>query len=327
MWPAFRLVVFLLLALCWLTPSEARGATLYHLVTGGEEEYRAEKPTSLTRLALYRGLKPWVLSRQSKLKVNTTLKPGSVIKIDSSHIVPTEVSHGLVINLPELLLYQFHMGAYQRRYALAVGKPSWPTPTGSYIVLNKAENPVWTVPVSIQEEMYNMGREVVEKVPPGPSNPLGKFWIGTSADGVGLHATNRPWSVGHYVSHGCMRMLPEEIAQLFYQVEVGTLVKIIYQPVKMALTRQGRVFLEAHPNIYNRKIDYLDYVKKLAQSYQLESRLDWRKIDTILKIKDGLAHDVTKDPPPTKAAAAPPRPPKPRKLGLAPLQVNDTRIE
>ncbi len=327
MWPVLWLIFFLLAPLFWPAPAAAQSAMLYHLVTGGDEDYRAENPTSLTRLALHRGLKPWVLSRQTKLKVNTTLKPGSVIKIDTSHIVPTEVSHGLVINLPELLLYQFHLGAYQRRYTLAVGKPSWPTPTGSYIVLNKAENPVWTVPVSIQEEMYNMGREVVEKVPPGPNNPLGKFWIGTSAEGVGLHATNRPWSVGHYVSHGCMRMLPEEISQLFYQVEVGTLVKIIYQPVKMALNRQGRVFLEAHPNIYNRKIDYLDYVKKLAQSYQLDSRLDWRKIDTILKIKDGLAHDVTKDPAPTKAAAAPPAPPKPRKLGLFPLQVNDTRIE
>jgi L,D-transpeptidase ErfK/SrfK len=327
MWPVLWLIFFLLAPLFWPSPSAAQSAMLYHLVTGGEEEYRVEKSQSLTRLALYRGLKPWVLSRQTKLKVNATLKPDSVIKIDTSHIVPTEVSHGMVINLPELLLYQFHMGAYQRRYALAVGKPSWPTPTGSYIVLNKAENPTWTVPVSIQEEMYNMGREVVEKVPPGPNNPLGKFWIGTSAEGVGLHATNRPWSVGHYVSHGCMRMLPEEIAQLFYQVEVGTLVKIIYQPVKMALNRQGRVFLEAHPNIYNRKIDYLDYVKKLAHSYQLDSRLDWRKIDTILKIKDGIAHDVTKDPAPTKAAAAPPRPPKPRKLGLFPLQVNDTRLE
>jgi L,D-transpeptidase ErfK/SrfK len=268
-----------------------------------------------------------VLSRQIKLKVNTTLKPGSVITIDTSHIVPTELSHGLVINLPELLLYQFHMGAYQRRYALAVGKPSWPTPTGSYCVLNKAENPVWTVPVSIQEEMENMGREAVEKVPPGPQNPLGKFWIGTSAEGVGIHATNRPWSVGHYVSHGCIRMLPEEIAQLFPQVEVGTLIKIIYQPVKMALTRQGRVFLEAHPNIYNRKINYLDYVKNLAQSYQLDSRLDWPKIETILKIKDGVAHDVTKESSPTKSVVAPPISPKPRKLGLFPLHQQDTQIE
>ena len=46
------------------------------------------------------------------------------------------------------------------------------------------------------------------KVPPGPKNPLGKFYMGTTASGVGIHATNRPWTVGYYVSHGCIRMLP-----------------------------------------------------------------------------------------------------------------------
>jgi L,D-transpeptidase ErfK/SrfK len=172
-----------------------------------------------------------------------------------------------------------------------------------------------------------MGLEVLEKVPPGPKNPLGKYWIGTSAENVGIHATNRPWSVGHYVSHGCIRMLPEEIAQLFPQVEVGAPVKIIYQPVKMALTRQGRIYLEAHPNIYDQKINYMDYVKKLAQSYQLDSRIDWQKVDTILKIKEGLAKDVTKEAAPVKSVAEPPDHRKPRKLGLFPLQVQGTRIE
>ncbi len=325
--PIPRLGSVLLILLLISLASAAWGETLYHLVTGGEEEYRPEKPQSLSYIALTRGLRPWVVARQTKLKVNTTVKPGSLLIIDNSHIVPTELSHGLVINLPELLLYHFHLGAYQRRYALAVGKPTWQTPTGSYIVLNKAENPTWTVPVSIQEEMEEMGRNVVEKVPPGPNNPLGKFWIGTSAEGVGIHATNRPWSIGHSVSHGCIRMLPEEIAQLFPQVEVGTLVKIIYQPVKMALTRQGRIYLEAHPNIYNRKLDYMQYVKKMARSYHLESRLDWPKVETILKIKDGIAHDVTRESVPVRSAAGPPPLPKPRKLGLFPLHQPDTQLE
>jgi L,D-transpeptidase ErfK/SrfK len=321
------LVLLMLAGLFPLLPSAALGATLYHLVTGGEEEYLVEKPQSLTYLALTRGLRPWVLSRQTKLKVDTRLKPGDRLKIDTSHIVPTELSQGLVINLPELLLYQFYLGVYQRRYALAVGKISWPTPTGIYSVLNKAQNPTWTVPVSIQEEMERMGKEVLEKVPPGPQNPLGKYWIGTSAAGVGIHATNRPWSIGQSVSHGCIRMLPGEIAQLFPQVEVGALVKIIYQPVKMALTREGRIFLEAHPDIYGRKFDYRGYVKKLARDHHLEDRLDWQKVDTILKIKEGIAKDVSKDPVPTRSAAASSGSRRPRDFGLSPLQSRDTRIE
>jgi len=164
-------------------------------------------------------------------------------------------------------------------------------------------------------------------VPPGPKNPLGKYWIGTSGENLGFHATNRPWSVGHPVSHGCMRMLPDQIAQLYPQVRVGAAVRIIYQPVKMALTRQGRIYLEAHPNIYDEKLDYLDYVKKLADSYQLDSRINWQKVQQVLKIKEGLAKDVTKDPAPTKSAAKSPTPPKPRELGLFPLQVKRTRVE
>jgi L,D-transpeptidase ErfK/SrfK len=324
---ALWLILLVLTGLSLPLPAAAQEATLYHLVTGGEQDYRVKERPSLTYLARTLGLRPWVLSRQTKLKVNTRLKPGTVLKVDTSHIVPTELSHGLVINLPELLLYQFYMGVYQRRYALAVGKRSWPTPTGTYLVLNKRQNPTWNVPISIQDEMEDMGKEVLEKVPPGPNNPLGKYWLGTSADGVGIHATNRPWSVGHFVSHGCIRMLPAEIAQLFPLVEVGTLIKIIYQPVKMALTRQGRIFLEAHPNIYRQKIDYLAYVKKLAKSHHLEDRLNWRKVETILKIKEGIAKDVTKDPLPTKSATAPSRPPRPREVGLFPLQVQDTRIE
>jgi L,D-transpeptidase ErfK/SrfK len=324
---AFWLILLVLVGLLLQIPAAAQGATLYHLVTGGKQDYRVRERPSLTYLARILGLRPWVLSRQTKLKVTTRLKPGTVLKVDTSHIVPTELSQGLVINLPELLLYQFYMGVYQRRYALAVGKRTWPTPTGTYFVINKRKNPTWNVPISIQDEMWNMGKKVLEKVPPGPNNPLGKYWIGTSADGVGIHATNRPWSVGHFVSHGCIRMLPTEIAQLFPHVEVGTLVKIIYQPVKMALTRQGRIFLEAHPDIYRKKIDYLAYVKKLAKSHQVESRLDWRNVKTILKIREGIAKDVTKEPMPIKAAAAPYESPRPRKIGLSPLQVRGTRLE
>ncbi len=321
------IIILALTSLTFLGPAAAQGPTLYHLVTGGEQMYHVEKKQSLERLAVTLGLRPWVLSRQTKLKVNTILKPGTVLKIDTSCIVPTELSDGLVINLPELLLYQFYIGVYQRRYSLAIGRKTWPTPTGTYRILNKAENPVWTVPISIQEEMEDNGLEVVEKVPPGPNNPLGKYWIGTSAENVGLHATNRPWSVGHAVSHGCMRMLPDEIAQLFPTVDVGAPVKIIYQPVKMALTRQGHIYLEAHPNVYDQRINYMEYVKKVAKSYQLESRIDWQRVDTILKIKEGLARDVTKEPAPVKSVAEPPDYRKPRKLGLFPLHHQGTRIE
>ncbi len=323
----FWFILLTLTTLTFTSLAAAQGPTLYHLVTGGEAVHYIEKKQSLTHMALVNGLRPWVLSRQVKKKVDTVLKPGTALKFDTSHIVPTELSDGLVVNLPELLVYQFRLGVYQRRYAIAVGKKTWQTPTGFYKIVNKEENPTWTVPVSIQDEMWENGMEVIEKVPPGPKNPLGKYWIGTSGENLGFHSTNRPWSVGRVVSHGCMRMLPDEIAQLFPTVDVGAPVKIIYQPVKMALTRQGHIYLEAHPNIYDVKMDYLEYVKQVAKNYQLESRIDWRKVDTILKIREGLAKDVTKEPSPAKSVSVSPDYPKPKKLGLFPLHNQSTRIE
>jgi L,D-transpeptidase ErfK/SrfK len=240
--------------------------------------------------------------------------------------VPDDLSNGFVINLPELNLYYFKDGAYQRRYALAAGKPSWPTPTGNYKISDKRKNPTWNVPESIQEEMDEQGYEVVEKVPPGPKNPLGKFWLGTTADGVGIHATNRPWSVGYHVSHGCIRMLPEEIEKLFPEIPLGTPVKIIYRPIKMALTAQGRIFLEAHPNIYQKKLDYPALVKDLAWKNRLEDRIDWDRVAKVMKAKEGVARDVTREPPESQATTATPAPP-PQENTLFPLQGKETKLE
>jgi L,D-transpeptidase ErfK/SrfK len=300
---------------------------LYVQVVGGEEECVVPPKTTLNRVALERGVKWTMLARENKIPKPYKIKAGMMLKVNTTHIVPMELGHGFVINLPELLLYHFKDGAYQRRYALAVGKPSWQTPTGNYRIRNKTKNPTWTVPESIQEEMAEAGYEVVEKVPPGPKNPLGKFWMGTTAPGVGIHATNRPWSVGYFVSHGCIRMLPEEIEQLFPQVEVGLPVKIIYRPVKMAVTPQGRIYLEVHPDIYAKKIDYPKTVKEMAQKYRLTDYIDWEKIPLMLKTKDGVARDVTLHPIPPKPGTQTAGTEAPKEMGLFPLQGRDAKIE
>ena len=320
----FLLGMFLALASPVLVAS---APPLYHQVAGGEEEYEVSGETSLGILAAGKGVKWTVVARQNGLKSPYKLKKGMVLKINSSHIVPTEGQNGFVINLPELLLYYFVNGTYQRRYSLAIGKPSWPTPTGTYKIVEKRLNPIWNVPPSIQEEMEEQGQEVMEKVPPGPKNPLGKFWLGTSAEGVGIHATNRPWSVGYYVSHGCMRMLPSEIAQLYPQVQIGTPVKIIYRPVKIALTPEGRVYLEAHPNIYQWEFNPKEYVEDMADYYQIRDRIDWDKVPDILKAKEGIAREVTKGAPRPLPAAPPREAPTPKEVRLSPLQVPGAAVE
>jgi L,D-transpeptidase ErfK/SrfK len=324
--------LFLLICFCFLNLAAAPagpevGIDLYQKLGGCDEAYVVEKQITVNRLALERGLRWPVVVRQNQLKKPYRLKTGMTLKIDSTHILPGDLSNGLLINLPELNLYYFKDGAYQRRYALAVGKPSWPTPTGNYKIIDKRKNPTWNVPESIQEEMEEQGLEVVEQVPPGPKNPLGKFFMGTSADGVGIHATNRPWSVGSYVSHGCIRMLPDEIEKLFPQISLGTTVKIIYRPIKLALTDQGRIYLEAHPNIYQKKMQPLAQLKELAWKNRLEDRIDWDLAAKILKAREGVARDITKESPESKTSTtAVPTPPH-RESSLFPLQGKEAKLE
>ncbi len=315
-------VLFSSASLAWTNVSPP----LYYLVRGGEEAYEITKGIHLSRLAQEKGVKWEIVAQRNNLKKPYRLKPGMTLTIDDTHIVPTEISHGLVINLPELKLYHFYQGVYQRRYSLGIGRRTWQTPEGDYYVVNKAKNPTWIVPASIQEEMAEEGKEILDQVAPGPRNPLGPYWLGTSAPGVGIHATNRPWSVGHLVSHGCIRMLPEEIAQLFPLVEVGSLVKIIYQPVKIALTTQGQIYLEVHPDIYRKKVDAMAWVQSLVNSYRLHERIDWNKVVAVLKAKEGVARDVTKISEKPKGLTIS-ESQKPRQLGLFPLQRKEATLE
>lgn len=300
---------------------------LYHQVVGGEEVCEVTSNVPLAILAAEKGVKFTVVARKNHLKNTYIVKKGTVLKINTRHIVPAELQNGMVINLPELLLYHFVDGAYQRRYTIAIGKPSWPTPTGTYKIIDKRLNPIWTVPPSIQAEMEEEGLAVKEKVLPGPKNPLGKYFMLTSAEGVGIHATNRPGSVGSFVSHGCMRMLPSEISQLFPQVRVGTPVKIIYRPIKLAVTSEGRVYLEVHPNIYQWEFNPQEYVQDMAEYYQISDRIDWDKVPAILKAKEGIAREVTKGPPAPLPATPPAAAGSPREVRLSPLQVPKAAVE
>ena len=100
-------------------------------------------------------------------------------------------------------------------FPVAVGTPSYPTPLGRYSVVSKLRNPTWNPPSS----PWAAG---LGPVPPGPANPLGTRWIGTSAPGIGIHGTPAPWTVGTAASHGCIRMYMSNVEWLFERVNIGT---------------------------------------------------------------------------------------------------------
>ena len=289
---------FLLLIILAGVTRDVYALDIYQEIFNHHEEYQLKKGEQLPSLAQRRALRLQVITRQNKIK---NPKPGTTVNLSYSFILPHELTDGLVVNLAELTVYYFQNGVFINRYPLAAGRRDWETPTGTYKILNKIKNPTWRVPNSIQWEMYDRGQEVITEVPPGPKNPLGSFWMATSAEGVGFHATTSPWSVGRYASHGCFRMLPDQIEELFNQIEVGTKVKIIYKPIKLAVTPDNRIYLEVHGDYYSRSPNFLQAVQNLARNQQLEDRIDWQRVKQAIKARDGVALDITKD---TVSAAA-----------------------
>ena len=234
-----------------------------------------------------------VLARVNGLQPSTRMKAGQELRVYNRHIVPPGSGDGILINLPQRLLFYFVQDTLATHYPVGLGRPTLPTPTGRFAVLSKEENPVWDVPRSIQEEMRRCGQAVETRVPPGPDNPLGAYWIGLTLGGYGIHGTIAPASVYQFQSHGCIRLHPEDIADLFGRVSVGTAGHIIYAPVLLLRHTDDRIYLEVHRDVYKRAGDPLTSVQRIALSEGMGSMLDWRRVEEVIRLKDGVAWEVS----------------------------------
>jgi L,D-transpeptidase ErfK/SrfK len=157
----------------------------------------------------------------------------------------------------------------------------------------KAKDSIWYVPPSIQSEMEDQGKEVIISIPPGPTNPLGRYAFKTSLPGILIHSTIKPWSIYSYASHGCIRVYPSQMEGLFKEISVNTPGEIIYKPVKLAVTENGRVFLEVHQDAYGKSGGLTKEAKAQIEKQNLSERVDWKKFDAVLKHKTGIAEDIS----------------------------------
>ncbi|HEY8521205.1 MAG TPA: L,D-transpeptidase family protein [Gammaproteobacteria bacterium] len=173
---------------------------------------------------------------------------GTPIVIPAQFVLPRAPREGIVVNVAELRLYYFPDGPSGRvfTYPISIGRNDWSTPLGVTTVTGKVRNPTWYPPESIRAEHAEMGDPLPRVVPPGPDNPLGKHALRLGLPGYLIHGTNRPAGVGMRVTHGCIRMFPEDIEALFAMVPVGTKVRIVNQPYKLGWAEDG-LYLEAHP--------------------------------------------------------------------------------
>ena len=176
---------------------------------------------------------------------------GTQITVPSHHVLPSAPRKGIVLNLPEMRLYYYppkKSGQLPQvqTYPIGIGRMDWGTPLGRTTITAKTKDPSWTPTENIRREHAERGDPLPRVVPAGPNNPLGRYAMRLGIPGYLIHSTNKPFGVGMRVSHGCIRMLPEDIEYLFPQLPVGTPVAIINQPVK-AGWYGGKLYLEVHP--------------------------------------------------------------------------------
>lgn len=226
------------------------------------------------------GLDPWYPGRGREV-----LLPQSWILPDLQDPGSNTGQPYLVINLAELRLYHMmttELGLRVITFPLGVGREGLDTPLGEERVTGKLKDPAWYVPASIREEDPTLPAIV----PPGPLNPLGSYALRLSTPGYLIHGTNKPLGVGRRISHGCIRMYPEDIKNLYSITGRGSRVAIIYQPIKAGLFKD-LPYIEVHRDYLNEE-DQHKKAADLLRKKGLFQMVDTQLLEKAVREKTGV---------------------------------------
>ncbi len=257
---------------------------------------------------------------------------GTEVLLPTQYVLPPGERRGVILNLAEYRLYYFpnvqdDETAYVMTYPISIGRMDWETPLGKTTVISKVRNPSWYVPQSVLAEHAADGDPLPRIVPPGPDNPLGKYAMRLGIPGYLIHGTNRPAGVGMRVTHGCIRMFPEDIEFLFGKVDLKTPVRIINEPVKMGWAGDELV-MEVHPilEVAMPELDAEDQEETAEETAETEvaakdpltyvterfiaitaeraGQLDWHLAEQLVKRSDGIPMPVGQEIKNAAASAA-----------------------
>jgi L,D-transpeptidase ErfK/SrfK len=245
-----------MLALLSLAASIAANAELYELppdgsdVVGTVTTTRARADDTLLDIARRHGLGYEDIVRANPAVDVWLPGEGTDVTLPTRYVLPPGPRQGLVLNLAEYRMYYFPEPRGDERavvmtWPMSIGRMDWATPVGRTRIVSKMQNPSWYPPDSVRKEHEDEGRPLPRIVPPGPDNPLGKFAMRLGLPGYLIHGTNRPAGVGMRVTHGCIRMFPEDVEFLFGQLDVETPVRILNEPVKVGWEGE-RLVMEVH---------------------------------------------------------------------------------
>ena len=225
-------------------------------------------------------------------------KVGSILNFSTERILPAiDNPADIIVNVPEMRLYHRKKNGTVDTYPVGVGRVGFSTPKGDGILIRKKSKPAWYVPKSILEEKPELEAIVL----PGPDNPLGSHALYLSIEGYLLHGTNKPLGIGRRVSHGCIRLYPEDVVDFYKQAKIGSNVRLVYESVKVGW-RFDRLYMEVFPLFDEEKAEdpkmQLRMMATKAINQALKRRpglvvqIDWGVIDDLLKQPDGVPHPV-----------------------------------
>ncbi len=211
-------------------------------------------------LAANPGIDPWLPGE------------GVPVLLPTQYVLPNAPPHGVVLNIATKRLFYYPQpadGEVQQvlTYPIGIGRVGWETPLGETTVVAKAKDPSWWVPASVRKEHAEMGDPLPSVVPPGPDNPLGTRVLKLDMPGYLIHGTNQPYGVGMRVSHGCVRLYPENIEFLYTLVEVGEVVTIMNEPYQIG-RRDGLLYFEAHAPLEDDGVAAEDRLQALLDAQQ-----------------------------------------------------------
>lgn len=287
---------FVLLMLVMFFPTDALSGMLFQQFYS----YQVVPGDTLITIGAKLGVDWGEAAKDNGLDPSHALSSGSKLRIRVSEIIPETVTTGMIIDIPGRMLYFFEGGVPLMAVPAGVGMPKkegkkgWETPEGRFTVKRKLKNPDWAVPDSIQEEMRREGLSVKERYPPGPKNPVGGYVLQTTLPGILIHETIDPSSAYRSVSHGCVRILREDMVRLFESASSGMSGKIVYKPIKMAELSDGKVFIEVNKDVYGKLGDMQSTARTILKKAGLLRRVDMSKVEKAVQDRTGIPVEVSK---------------------------------
>ncbi len=266
-------------------------------VVGRVQTYRIAPKDTLLDVARNAGL-GFQEVKDANRYVDEWIPPaGEDVTVPTRWILPAARLEGIVVNVPEMRMFMFpqHTAPGQfvpvRTWAIAIGADETPSPTGTFRITSKDKNPTWYVPDSIYRTMDKPRRVI----PPGPNNPMGEYRIRLSKGLYSIHGTDTPWAIGRQTTHGCIRLYPEDIGDLYQMVTPKTGGTMVYEPVKLGMD-QGQVYIEVHDDVYKRFPSLEREAFRLVRAAGVESLIDPEQLRDAVRARRGVPTDITREP-------------------------------